>query len=188
MKSKLIFTFLIASLISFSIFAQNKKIRFHSVNQFGMIGGESGISSAFQTINGIAFSNWFSGIGVGVDNYRYKTLPLFIDGRRYFDDENKAFVYADFGYNFPLKNTPGKEVSYYNSYDFTGGIYTDIGLGLQFSLNKKSSFLFSLGYSYKKMQNKIGVDVCGITGPCWVDYSKYDLEYGRMVLKAGFEF
>jgi hypothetical protein len=188
MKLKLICIFFIALLNSFSANAQKKKIKFDSINQFGIVGGESGMSSAFQTINGIKFSNWFSGIGVGVDNYRYKTLPLFIDGRRYFDDENKAFVYADLGYNFPLKNKPGKEIPYYSSYDFTGGIYTDIGIGLQFPLNKKSSFLFSIGYSYKKIQNKIGVYICPFIGPCFVDYSKYDLEYGRMVLKAGLEF
>ncbi|MEO5649571.1 MAG: hypothetical protein ABIR03_06555, partial [Ginsengibacter sp.] len=150
--------------------------------------GQSPPDLVLETINGIQFSNWFTGIGVGLDNYRYKTLPLFIEGRRYFGDEKKAFVYGGLGYNFPLKNKPGKEVSFYNSYHFTGGIYTDIGIGFKLSLNKNSSFLFSLGHSYKKIQNKIGVTICPFIGPCYMDYSKYDLGFGRMVLKAGFEF
>ena len=74
----------------------------------------------------------------------------------------KAFFYGDIGYNFPMKNKPGKEVYYYNTYDFSGGIYTDFGIGFQLSLNKYSSLIFSLGHSYKKLQNKIGIKTCNV--------------------------
>ncbi len=188
MRGKPIYSFLIFLIFSFSALSQKKPVKFHSINQFGIAGGESEMKPVFQTVSGIQFANWFSGIGIGVDNYRYKTLPLFIHGRRYFGADKNGFIYADFGYDFSLKNKPGKEVYYYDSYHFKGGIYTDIGIGYQFYLSKNSSFLFSLGYSYKELQSKIGVNTCPFIGPCYVDYSKYNFDYGRMVLKAGLVF
>lgn len=171
-----------------SVLAQDVKPRFSSINSVGFAAGQSQPSLIFQTINGIKFSNWFSGIGIGVDSYRYKTLPLFVDGRWYFGEKKEGFVYGDLGYNFPMKDKPGKEISYYNSYHFTGGFYTDMGIGFQSRLYKKSSILFSVGYSYKELQTKIGTNICPFNGPCYVEYSKYEFNYGRIALKAGLVF
>jgi hypothetical protein len=63
--------------MSVSASAQKRKIQFQSINQFAIVGGESHINTAFQTINGIKFSNWSSKIGIGIDYYRYKTLRYF---------------------------------------------------------------------------------------------------------------
>jgi len=188
----LIFILIISFLVNISASAQKSKIHFRSINQFAMVGGESHVSTAFQTVNGIKFSNWFTGIGIGVDNYRYRTLPLFFDGRWFFGDDKRAFIYGDIGYDFPMKDKPGKEIGYYNTYHFTGGVYTDIGIGYKAPLCKESSMLFSLGYSYKKVETKIGVK---LTSPCplnrscsVVDYSNYDFSFNRMILKAGLIF
>jgi hypothetical protein len=185
---KLFYSVLLFLFISFSSVAQKKPVKFQTINLAGIVGGENHVNSAFQTLNGIKFSDLFAGIGFGIDNYRYKTLPLFIDGRWYFGDEKRAFIYGDIGYNFALKNKPGKEIYYYNTYNFSGGIYTDFGIGYQVSLNKYSSLAFSLGHSFKKFENKIGVINPCLVGPCPVDYSRYDYEFGRMMLKAGFVF
>ena len=147
MRKKNIFILIISVVTVSSLSAQKKKVRFQSINQFAIVGGENHVNTAFQTINGIKFSDWFSGIGIGIDNYRYKTLPLFVDGRWYFGEDKKAFFYGDVGYNFPMKNKPGKEVYYYNTYDFSGVIYTDFGIGFQLSLNKYYSLIFTLGHS-----------------------------------------
>ena len=187
MKSKLAFSLIIFLTVNFSASAQKNKIRFRSINTSGLVGGESKAGTAFQSVNGIQFSNWFSGIGVGVDDYRYKTLPLFMDGRWFFGDDKNGFIYGDIGYNFPMKNKPGKEVYYYDTYEFTGSVYTDFGIGLKAKFIKKYSMLLSLGYSYKELQAKIGMNACG-TGPCSVDYSKYDYNFNRMILKAGLVF
>lgn len=186
MKKYIFFNLLCTWAICISVSAQKNEISFQSINSFGLIGGEREISTAYQTVNGILFSNWFSGIGIGVDNYQYKTLPLFFDVRRYFGNEKKIFVYGDFGYNFPMKNKLGNQ--YYNSYHFNGGICTDVGIGYQFPLYKKSSCLISMGYSYKKLQSKIGVTVCPFMGPCYASYSTYDFNYSKTILRAGFVF
>jgi hypothetical protein len=188
MSRKSFYSLIFFLLISFSTAAQKKAIKFQSINDAGIAGGQSEADYIFQTVNGIKFSNWFAAVGIGIDNYRYKTLPLFFDGRRYFGNHNEGFLYGDLGYNFPMKNKPGKEISYYDSYDFKGGIYTDIGIGYQSKLYKKSSVLFSLGYSCKRLETKVGANICPFAGPCYVDYSKYDFSFNRIVLKAGLVF
>lgn len=186
MKHDHIFCCIIAAMISFSVSAQNAKYKFHSLNSGGIVVGESNVNSIFQTVNGIEFLKWFSGIGVGVDNYNYKTLPLFFDARRSFGKKNKGFFYADLGYNLPLKNTPGKEVGYYNTYNFKGGLYTDIGIGYKTKFIKRSSLLFSLGHSYKQLQTQIGITPACLE--CQPDLHKYDFGYGRIILKTGIVF
>jgi hypothetical protein len=186
MNKDLFFILMILLLFHFSASAQKKKIEFHSINQFAMVGGESQMNTAFQTINGIIFSDWFSGIGIGIDNYRYKTLPLFMEGRWFFGDGKNGFIYGDIGYDFPMKNKPGKEIHYYDSYHFTGGVYTDIGIGYKTPLYRKTSLLFSLGYSYKELQTKIGITPACVE--CQPYFYNYKYGYGRIVLKTGVEF
>ncbi|HEU5366520.1 MAG TPA: hypothetical protein VFU62_13365 [Hanamia sp.] len=188
MRKSLFFIFIISFVMSVFASAQKRKIQFQSINQFAIVGGESHINIAFQTINGIKFSNWSSGIGIGIDYYRYKTLPLFFDGRWNFGEDKRAFVYGDIGYNFPMKNKPGKEISYYSSYHFTGGIYSDLGIGFEIPLMRKSSLLFSLGYSSKELKTKVGSAYQCIVAPCPVDYNVYEFSFNRMILKAGLGF
>ena len=185
MKKKWLFYFIIVSFISFVASAQKRTIQFRSINQGAILFGESKVNGAFQTVNGIQFSNWMVAAGIGVDYYRYKFLPVFFDARRYIGKEKQGFLYADLGYNFPLRNKPGREVDYYTAYYFVGGIYTDFGIGVQVPAHKKPFFLFSFGYSDKKMGIKTGANICGIAGACAVKYSKYDYNLNRLVLKAG---
>lgn len=124
-------------------------------------------------------------MGIGDDKYRYRTLPLFLDGRWNFGEEKQRVFYGDFGYSFAMKNKPGKEVIIIMNIISQEGIYTDAGIGFYFPLYKKSSLLFSLGYSYKRIKNETGVNICPYAGRCYVDYSPYDLRFGRLTVKAG---
>ncbi len=186
MKIKIAYGFLFCCIISFSTQAQDKKIKFHSINCGGVLVGESSVNAVFQTINGVSFSDWFLGAGIGVDYYQYKTFPIFFDARNFFGKKRKGFVYADVGYNFPLKNKPGKEYGYYDIYNFQGGLYTDFGLGLRAGFIKKSSLIFSLGHSYKQLQGKYGI--APLCLGCETTFYNYKFGYGRIVFKAGVDF
>ncbi|MBS1737609.1 MAG: hypothetical protein JSS98_13540 [Bacteroidetes bacterium] len=188
MKSKIVFAAVILVVINFSASAQKKKSRFHSINTFSLLNGESQFSTAFQSVNGIEIANGFAGIGLGIDYYQHRTIPLFLDGRWNFGSDKKGFIYGDVGYNFPMKNKPGNEVWRYDTYHFSGGIYTDIGIGYKATLSKKLSCPISIGYSYKKLQSKIGTTICPFVPPCYTDYNIYNYKYNRIVVKAGLEF
>jgi hypothetical protein len=174
--------------IKFDAEAQAKKIKFHSINSIGFVAGESGTDMILQSVNGIMYKNLYSGVGFGADYYNYNSYPLFFDQRIYFAKNKKTFVYGDLGYNFPGKNRPGKEIYYYNSFHFSGGIYTDFGIGYKLKFINKSFFTFSSGFAYKEINNKVGTLNPCLVGPCPVDYNYYKYRNGRVVLKAGVDF
>jgi hypothetical protein len=177
---------IIVLFVNSSLLGQKNKIRFHSINSFAMVSGETGTSTAFQTVNGIKFLNWFSGIGVGIDNYKYKTLPLFFDARKYFGIEKKVFVHGDIGYDFPMKDKPGKEMSDYDTYHFRVGLYSEFGIGFETKFIKSSSVSFNVAFSSKQLQNRIGIQpLCLGCDPYWYNYK---LNYGRILVKTGVEF
>jgi hypothetical protein len=186
MRKFLFFNLMIS--FAFSSSAQNKKVHFQSINQFAIVGGESHLNTAFQTVNGIKGSDWLLGAGIGIDYYNYRTLPLCFHGRWYFGEDKRAFIYGDIGYDFPVKNKPGKEIGYYSSYHFTGGLYSDLGIGYQIPLYKKSSMSLSLGYSSKDLKTKIRIVSECLVAPCPVNYSVYEFSFNRMILKAGLVF
>ena len=180
---------LLASLICFNTKAQSKAIKFHSINSIGLIVGEHGSAMMLQSVNGVAYKMFYSGIGFGVDYYKYNSYPLFFDQRVFLDKSRDVFFYGDIGYNFNCRNNkPGNEV-YYSKYHFTGGVYTDIGIGCRIKLKNKSFITFSSGFSYKEMNGKVSdVSPCSSMGACSVDYSNYKYGNGRVVLKAGIDF
>jgi hypothetical protein len=177
---------LVIILIACQAPAQKKNATFHSLNSVGIALGENENNGLVQSVNGIKYNSWFAGIGIGADFYFHRTIPLFIDLQKHVGNGNNIILYADAGYNFPWNDKPSnKEVPYYTSYQFTGGIYTDIGIGYKISGSKKPSFVISTGYSYKKLHSKISVVNPCITPPCPEEVSNYDLGYGRIVFKAG---
>jgi hypothetical protein len=134
-------------LILFSLVAAGQKSgpRFSTTLQGGLLEGESGGALQLKAINGVAYRYWTGGIGVGLDYYQTRTIPLFLDVRRSFGKNPKTpFLYASGGANFPW---PKQQES--GNLKHTAGLYVDAGLGYQFPLRNKSFLFFSAGYSQK---------------------------------------
>src|SRR5277367_6797314 len=111
--------------------------QFHSINSVGLLEGETGSAFQMQTINGINYKSWFAGIGLGLDFYRLRTIPLFADFRKEFGkSSNKIFVYSDVGINFSWV-TDQQKTSYVQNDKFNNGFYGDWGLGYKVMLNRK---------------------------------------------------
>ena len=130
---------------------QKLKPRFISINQVGVASGATGDGLQMQTVNGINYKTLSAGLGVGLDYYCERTIPIFIDVRKnIFSKENTPFIYADFGTNVPWVKE-NKEQTWYTS-DYDKGKYYDVGLGYKLLLNKKISVNMSVGYSQKQLQ------------------------------------
>jgi hypothetical protein len=124
--------------------------QFHSINNVGLLEGETGSALQLQTINGVNYKSWFAGAGLGLDFYRLRTIPLFADFRKEFGkNNNKIFVYSDVGINFSWV-TDQQKTSYVENDKFHNGFYGDWGMGYKVKVNRKNNLLLSLGYSYKK--------------------------------------
>ena len=168
-----------------------KKIyQFHSINSLGLINGNNGVSAAIQTVNGFTKGPWFAGIGLGLDYYQYRTVPVFADVRYEFGKKkSKFFVYGDAGINCSWVH------EYYNDWpspwnlnrsnNFNNGLYTDAGIGLSAGFKNGNAFIVSLGYSRKTMEEKITYDDWR-TGDPQTDINTY--RFNRVILKAGFKF
>jgi hypothetical protein len=177
-------------------FAQQKNTsriwQFHSINNIGLIEGETGSACHLQTINGLQKKSWFGGIGVGLDYYRFRSIPLFADVRKEFGKrENKFFLYADAGFNYYWKRDKDVKQFYFGD-QFKNGFYGEVGFGYKFKLNSKLNFMLAGGYSYKKLTEK-GENFFDYPGGPLISNSennnaKVVYNFNRLSLKLGIEF
>src|SRR5664279_970813 len=79
----------------------NMRWNFRSIINLGLLEGQAGSAFQLQTLNGVQSNSWFAGLGIGLDYYRYRTIPLFLEIRKEFGkQQNKPFVYMDGGMSF----------------------------------------------------------------------------------------
>ena len=162
------------------------KWKFHSVNQLGLLQSEDKTAFELQSINGFQYSNFFIGLGAGLDYYKYKSIPLFADIRKYFGKANAAFfIYADAGIHFiwEKRNLSGYEIDKYYP-----GLYTGGGIGYKAGFKNGTGLLLSVGYSYKRVNDRLqAIDFCSSPG-CSIqsDYYRYNLN--RLLLLVGWNF
>lgn len=167
-----------------------QKIKLQSISNIGLLEGSNGSFFSLQTILGVQFNKSFSGIGVGLDYYRFRSIPLFVDLRQEFGKgPNTVFVYGDIGYNFDwLTEEDKRETLFSTNADFRGGTYYDAGIGYKYAFKSTHALLFSLGYAYKQIKlNEMVGNFCP-GGPCPPETQIYKYLMPRWVVKAGWKF
>jgi hypothetical protein len=188
------YTFLVMTLgiVAGNISAQQKspvkRWQFHSINAVGLLEGQAGSAFQLQSINGVQYESWIAAVGLGLDFYRYRTIPLHIDLRKEFGKaNNKFFVYADAGINFYWQRDKDAKQFYYND-KFKNGLYSEVGAGYKIKISQESSVLFSAGFSYKKIteQGNSYWYNPGYQGPAYT-LEKINYNLTRLVLKAAIE-
>lgn len=175
---------------------QNGRIKFFSINNAGLVIGKNDNNLQLQTINGIKYKTYSAGIGAGLDNYYFKTVPLFIDLRKnIFEEKFTPFVYADFGASIPWDRAKVEPwtTSYYSS-----GFFYDMGVGYSIPIKGKLAINISAGYSQKVLNEAREstswmwidyVPVGGISSPAsYKDTVDYKYQLRRISLKVGFSF
>ena len=189
------------SLCFFSIMvnAQQKAstLKFSSINSIGLLNGESQSTFTMQTVNGIKYKSWFTGLGVSLDNYGYRSIPVFVDVKKCFvSKEWQPFIYADAGINFPLSsNALPKKQNGLDAYKLYNTFYIGTGIGVSKSINNKARFVLSVGYSFKHF-SYLHYNSYYYTPTVIYSYmqaasyniSKYDFYYRRFSIKMGLEF
>lgn len=141
-------------LFSICAMAQKTKPAFVASVQGGLLEGEAGSAFQLKAISGFQKQAWSAGIGVGLDYYHTRSLPLFLDLRKSFGKGEKApFVYANGGYHFPWLKTEEQE---WNDVETKGGLYIDAGIGYAFPAFKNTKLFFSAGYSQKNYSKVSG--------------------------------
>jgi hypothetical protein len=167
-----------------------KKFRFHSLNSLAFINGSNATTAGLQTVNGFSRGAWFGGIGLGLDYYQYRSVPLFADFRYEFGKKKtKPFIYADAGINFQwAQDYFYHDPSIWNNggtNDFENGVYADVGIGINAYSKNGNAFVMSLGYSRKDMKEYYTYEDWRLRTPVTDVYS---YRFNRAVLKLGYRF
>jgi hypothetical protein len=166
---------------------KNCSCGFSSINQFGITTGENNNSVLLQSINGFRYKTWFIGVGVGLDTYYAKTVPLFLDLRKnLFLKPTTPFLYVDGGLQVMGEKRTQKGDWLTKKYD--PGPYYDMGVGYQIGLRNKSAILMSAGYSLKHLSYENYSEVVCIRAPCPNDRSYYNFRLNRLSFKVGYQF
>jgi hypothetical protein len=169
-----------------------KKWHFRSINNIGFLEGQNGSALQLQTVNGARHKTWFVGIGVGLDYYRYRTIPLFVDFRKEFlSGIDRLFVYADAGIGFTWATDEQKN-HFPVENKFSNGFYNDFGMGYKRMIGKNNAFLISVGYSFKKLAttNSQAYPVYLIYPGIYPEDQSQKINYNlnRLSIKMGWEF
>lgn len=160
---------------------------YSSLYNIGIMEGEATTKFQLQTVQGIRYGKWFSGVGVGLDYYHTRTIPLFLDIRRELSSRtNSPFIYADGGISFAWAND--NKNAWEPKSDFSNGPFYDLGLGYRVAVGK-GSFLLSAGYSYKYIKETRTQSICATI---WCEQTTESREYyryrlNRLSLKLGMQ-
>jgi hypothetical protein len=129
------------------------KWQFRSINQFGILIGASSTEPSIQSVNGVQFKKWFAGAGIGLDYYKERSIPVFLDIRRNIcSSSNSPFIYAAGGKHFAWRTSPPKE---WISRGLKGGWFYDAGAGYNVRINERKQLVLSVGYSVKLMSEEV---------------------------------
>jgi len=165
-----------------------EKLKFRSINSFGLLTGSRGEALSVQTIAGLKAKKWFAGIGTGLDFYEARTIPVFLDFRQDLQKKsNTPYVYGDIGTNFLWL----KSVNQFQSTDPGSSkpqLYYEAGIGYRISSIDKKAILFSAGYSLKQVRQRFKSFSQAPTIELQDDnYEHYKLIYRRIVIRLGLE-
>lgn len=175
--------------INCNVFSQQQKLKFASINTIGILHGDAGVFGNIQSVNGGVKNNWFAGIGLGVDWYKYKSVTATAEVKDYLLKEKNFGVNAGIGYNFPFNNKPDFTVidTYYTP-TFAGGLYTNVGIFYEFKLLKKYRGIINPGFNLKKMSlTTKDISPC-LVPPCPETSSKYQYNFQTLSIKTGLIF
>lgn len=169
-----------------------QKIRFSTDNSLGLLVGASAQAPVIQTINGVSFGRWFTGIGTGLDWYHTRSIPLFFHTARYFPlQERRKLVFSSgIGLNFPWIGQ-GMRNGGWGSTDwkYDTGLYWNAGFGYRFPVGKnRDGFLLQLGFNQKVHKEEVTVVYPCFVPPCPESREAFRYTLRSLALRFGWGF
>ena len=182
---------IIAILIASYQSAAQNKARFSSQNYVGMLAGSSETDIHIQTINGLAFNKWFTGIGTGIDWYYYRSIPVFLSGERSFNIKarKKFYLAGAAGVNFPWNETIYRDWNWWSDSKLYPGLSWNAGFGYKLAVGKQNdALLLHIGYSNKfYKENLTGTYPC-LVPPCPEYNETFNYNLRALSVKVGWGF
>jgi hypothetical protein len=181
--------FIIAVLFPLLAVSQHgtSKVKIQAIGSVGFATGQSTAKPLIQLAGGLSYRRTFMGFGLGIDQYKFNSLPLFADIRYNFGKTEEGFVYGNIGYNIASKNQERKDQSGALSHKFYGGFYADAGIGYRLRVTRNHHLLFSAGYSQKNIREEIKYNTWCLVPPCPDNTISNSYLLGRIVAKMSWQ-
>jgi hypothetical protein len=166
---------------------QKSRVQYNGSVAAAILRGANGYSFEGEVINGVRYKGIYAGIGVAIDQYYAKSIPLF--GALRFDilDKKKTpFVYLHIGTNLQLdkKEFSITSTNYWHSFETDNGLYFDGGLGYSIPIKGQLKFVTSFGISLKDRTENMKWGGYGMD-----PYAEsYHYQFRRYTLKVGLSF
>jgi len=184
--------FVVLFLVTVFYSSAQKKIKFSTQNYVGFLAGSSDNDLQLQTINGISFNKWFTGIGTGIDWYYRRSVPVFISVERGFRVDQKKNIYFSTaaGANFPWKNPEyDNDWNWYSTSKTEPGLYLNAGVGYKINIGKQDdAVLLQLGFSNKFFKEKVSSAYPCFVAPCPATTESYNYNLRAVSVKLGYGF
>lgn len=178
--------------ISKVLHAQPKeKIHYIGSVQTGAIIGKAYTPLTIQTVQGIAYKNWQTGLGIAYDPYGFPSLPVFAHVAYSLNAKKKSpFVYGDGGISIPLNI--GDRLPLHQSDGQIWHVlhvapYFETGIGYKFPVSKKNAITFNAGYSFKQFKYTERNYYWDGTKDTY-NSDMFSFNYNRLVARVGFSF
>lgn len=165
------------------------KAKYSSMNYAGLLEGDNGSAFQLQTVQGVKFSRWFTGIGTGLDYYYLRSVPLFLSvNRSLFNQPRTPYFSLDGGVNFAWYKREREQWSNFLGSEFSPALYWGAALGYKVSTrNKKDALLLNIGYSFKQLKEDQEQVVFCVNPPCPPKVEHYNYKLNRVSVKLGWQ-
>jgi len=172
---------------AFSQISKSSKERVHFRSSFlaGVLEGEKGGYFQMQLINGIKYKTMFAGIGIGLDHYYIRSVPIVLQIEKDFSaGPSRPYLYGNAGLNIPWATNNQEQTGMKSNW------ISEFGLGYKFPISSKNLLFFNAGYEIKHLRQI--VPGWPVTSDPQFYYLNYDQHYSytfRMLsVKAGISF
>ena len=146
-------------------YAQQKECKWWIVPELGLQAGSFEPSGDMRLNGGINYKGWLIGAGGGLDHYRFKSVPLYLQARKFIGNKRlRPFIIASAGINTPVETTVSKSnnsfwnISIWNNvmapptiYTYSSGAYGELGLGYALINKKNRGLMMSFSYTQKNL-------------------------------------
>jgi len=188
----------VSMLIVFTVQAQQIKSKGElSVSaETALLNGDNHVNGQVLLSAGYEFKGWYIGAGSGFDYYKYRTVPVFADVKKYFGKGNRQlFIYANAGTDIAwptenqknLRNNGGWWGWSPSPGVFKNGIYTDLGFGYTLFNSKHRGIFTTLGYSTKTITEIYDESVWNGTTSVMMKRTM-DYTMNRILFRIGYKF
>ncbi len=170
--------------------ATTGKVQYSGMYEMGMLIGKAYTKANPQIVQGISFKNYFTGIGVALDPYGFRTIPVFAQFRySLYQAKSSPFAFASLGVSIPWNNGVLPE-KYFNTnetwHTLKTSPYAEVGIGYKIKLNDGHAINLLAGYCYKRFSYTEKNSYYTYELQQYEDQYSYD--YRRVSLRVGFQF